>query len=191
MSGFHGKTAIVAIVAFLAVLLTLGGLLIGTGAYNVAADAPHTAFVRALIGYVRERSIEVRARDVVVPPLGDPKMIADGASDYDAMCTACHLAPGMAENEMRPGLNPRPPILARGRTGHAAEQFWIIKHGIKMTAMPAWGVTHSDVEIWNMVAFLQKLPALSPAQYRALVAQSGDHHAHDHDAAPMDMRHMH
>jgi mono/diheme cytochrome c family protein len=187
----RGQTAIAAIGAFLAVMLALGGLLIITGAYNVAADAPHTSFVRALIGYARERSIRVRAGDVAVPRLDDPKMIADGASDYDAMCTGCHLAPGMAENEMRPGLNPKPPLLEHGRAGHAAEQFWIIKHGVKMTAMPAWGFTHSDAEIWNMVAFLQKLPALSPAQYRALVAQSGDHHAHDHDNAPMDMSHMH
>ena len=190
MTGFHVKTALAAIAAFLVVALALGGSLIVTGAYNVAADAPHTAFAHALIGYARERSIEVRASAVVAPRLDDPKMIADGASDYDAMCTGCHLAPGMPENEMRPGLNPKPPLLARGRAGHAAEEFWIIKHGIKMTSMPAWGLTHSDAEIWNMVAFLQKLPALSAVQYRALVAQSGDHHAHDHGDTPMDMSHM-
>ncbi|MGD0141886.1 MAG: cytochrome c [Rhizomicrobium sp.] len=190
--GSRGQTAIAAIGAFLAAMLALGAVLIVTGAYNFAADAPHTALVRGLIGYARERSIAVRARDIAVPPLDDTKMIADGASDYDAMCTGCHLAPGMAENEMRPGLNPKPPVLAQAGPGRAATQFWIIKHGIKMTAMPAWGFTHSDTEIWNMVAFLQKLPALSPAQYRALVAQSGDHHAHeDRGAAPMDMGHMH
>jgi mono/diheme cytochrome c family protein len=187
----QGKTAIAAIGAFVAAVLALGMVLIVTGAYNFAVDAPHTMIVRALIGFARERSIEVRARDIAVPRLDDPKMIADGASDYDAMCTGCHLAPGLAENEMRPGLNPKPPLLAHGHAGHAAEQFWVIKHGIKMTAMSAWGFTHSDAEIWNMVAFLQKLPALSPAQYRALVAQSGDHHAHDHGDAPMDMSHMH
>ena len=44
-----------------------------------------------------------------------------------------------------------------------------------MTAMPAWGTTHSDEEIWNMVALLQQVPRLSPAQYRALVAQGGQH----------------
>jgi mono/diheme cytochrome c family protein len=187
----QGKTAIAAIAAFVAVALIIAAIVMATGAYNVAADAPHTAFVRALIGFARERSIEVRARDISVPQLDDSKMIADGASDYDAMCTGCHLAPGMAENEMRPGLNPKPPLLAHGHAGHAAEEFWIIKHGIKMTAMPAWGFTHSDAEIWNMVALLQKLPGLSPAQYHALVAQSGDHHTHDHDDAPTGMSHMH
>ena len=44
--------------------------------------------------------------------------------------------------------------------------------------MAAWGTTRSDEEIWNMVAFLQKLPRLSAKQYRA-VTQDGQAH-HDH-----------
>ena len=163
--------------------LVLGALLvlfafavISLGLFNVAADAPHTAVVAQLIGLTRERSIERRAEEVKVPPLNDPAMIREGAEHYDAMCVSCHLAPGMQENEMRPGMNPKPPVLASIPPESPAEQFWIIKHGLKMTAMPAWGTTHSDEEIWNMVALLQKLSRLSPSQYRALVAQAGHHH---------------
>ena len=160
------------------------------GAYNVAADSPHTAIVRDLVGYVRERSVEVRAASIFVPPLGDPRMIAAGASHYEAMCTGCHLAPGMEENEMRPGMNPKPPVLASLGRGDPRGEFWIIKHGIKMTGMPAWGVTHTDGEIWNIVAFLQKMPSLSPRQYRVLTASAADHHPHkDHDMDHMDMSH--
>jgi mono/diheme cytochrome c family protein len=130
------------------------------------------------IAFARERSIEVRASGVKVPPLGNPAMIAEGAEHYNAMCTGCHLAPGMRENVMRPGLNPKPPILASLPPEEPAEQFWIIKHGLKMTAMPAWGETHSDEEIWNVVAFLQKLPEMSPTRYHGLVARAGDHHEH-------------
>ena len=59
-----------------------------------------------------------------------------------------------------------------------AETFWIIKHGIKMTAMPAWGKTHDDRLIWDMVAFVRKLPGLSPAQYQAITQNA----PMDHDA---------
>ena len=45
------------------------------------------------------------------------------------------------------------------------EAFWIIKHGIKMTAMPAWSKTHTDAQLWDLVAFLDKLPKMTPAQY--------------------------
>ena len=50
-------------------------------------------------------------------------------------------------------------------------QFWIIKHGIKASGMPAWGPTHSDERIWKMVAFLQSLPSLTPDQYQILTAR--------------------
>jgi hypothetical protein len=57
----------------------------------------------------------------------------------------------------------------------AAEEFWVIKHGIKATGMPAWGVTHSDDMLWDVVAFLRKLPDLSPAEYQALVENAPSH----------------
>jgi mono/diheme cytochrome c family protein len=184
MTGVNAARAVAAIVIAIIVFAIGAGLYAAAGFYNIAADAPHTRLVRDFVSYMRRHSIAVRVRDVKVPRLDDRKMIVEGAEHYDAMCTGCHLAPGKAENEMRPGMNPKPPILGK-TTGTPAEMFWTIKHGIKMTGMPAWGVTHSDAEIWNMVAFLKVLPRLTPAQYRALVAQGGDHHDHDQ----MDMSH--
>ena len=163
-----------AIVASL--IVAAAAVVIVSGVYNVAADAPHTALVAKAIAIARERSIETRASGIKVPPLGDAKMIAEGAEHYSAMCTGCHLAPGMHENEMRPGLNPKPPILSSQAAEDAGEQFWIVKHGLKMTAMPAWGATHTDEEIWNIVAFLQKLPGMSPTRYRALTRNASAHH---------------
>jgi mono/diheme cytochrome c family protein len=158
---------------------------LATGFYNVGADSEHTGLMRLALAAVRERSIDAHADDVTVPPLDNAKMIADGASDYDEMCTGCHLAPGMTENEMRPGMNPKPPVLAKDPPDSPAEAFWVIKHGIKMTGMPAWGVTHTDAEIWNIVAFLNKLSTLSPQAYHALVASAAGHHGHDEHQSPM------
>ena len=170
--------------AILLVVIFVGAAVMAAcGVFDVAADSPHSALAYRFIHYVRERSVETRTTGVKVPPLGDPAMLVEGTEHYDAMCTGCHLAPGMSENEMRPGMNPKPPVLYRLPRGEAGEQFWIVKHGIKMTGMPAWGATHTDEEIWDMVALLQKLPTLSPAQYRALVAKAGHHQ----DDAPMNM----
>jgi mono/diheme cytochrome c family protein len=112
----------------------------------------------------RERSIAVRSKDISVPTLADPKAVAAGATEYAEMCAGCHLAPGVKDNEMRPGLYPS-----------AARQFWIIKHGIKMSAMPAWGKTHDDATIWTIVAFLQELPTLTPEQYSDMTKESEIH----------------
>lgn len=155
-----------------AILAGLAGVaVVYSGAFNVAADVPHSRPVRAMMDTVRARSIDVRSRGIRVPGLEDPQLVLKGAGQYAAMCTACHLAPGMANSEIRPGLYPRPQNLSKVRVA-PRKAFWIIKHGIKMSAMPAWGGSHDDTTIWSMVAFLQKLPDMTPEQYREIVAKA-------------------
>jgi hypothetical protein len=47
--------------------------------------------------------------------------------------------------------------------------------GVKMTGMPAWGVTHEDELLWDVVAFVRKLPELTPEQYETLVKNAPKH----------------
>lgn len=160
------------------------GAVILTGLYDIAADAPHTKPVHWLMETLRDRSIAVRAHGVTVPAdLNSPQRIATGAGLYAGMCTGCHLAPGMERTEISQGLYPPAPELARGLARSPAEEFWMIKHGVKLTAMPAWGRTHSDELMWDMVAFVRKLPTLSPAQYQAVVKSAPA----DHDEMMKDM----
>lgn len=174
-------------------LLLVTGLLGGSailysGVYDIGADSPHLRPVFALMELFRERAIAAHAKDIVVPPLDDPAFLTEGAEHYAAMCSGCHLAPGKPNTELRVGLYPQPPEFSRHSHASAAETFWVIKHGIKMTAMPAWGLTHSDRAIWGLVAFIQKLPDLSPAQYRNLTNTSDDR-AHHHSVAHDDSDH--
>lgn len=160
-------------------LLALFGTVVAAvyaGLYNVAADVPHTQPVYWLFETVRDRSIASRAREIVVPnDLSDPARISSGAGQYAEMCSVCHLAPGMERTEISRGLYPRAPELRRKTDLTAAEQFWIVKHGVKMTGMPAWGVTHSDKLLWDVVALLRKLPELTKEQYEALVKSAPKH----------------
>ena len=155
-----------------------------TGIFNVAADAPHSALTYTIMETIRSRSIAARAKDVQPPPLDDETLIATGARHYAAMCSGCHLAPDKKyESEIRAGLYPKPPDLTKPIHVSPAEAFWVIKHGIKMSGMPAWGMTHDDSSIWGLVAFLRKMPDLTPAQYRALAKaeEKEPHHQHSHD----------
>src|SRR5665213_107917 len=147
------STAFVAVAAL--TLAGFAGIIIYAGVYDIGADAPHMAPTYWLLEQVRERSIAVRAHGIRAPAdLGDPKRIAAGAGLYADMCSGCHLAPGMERTEISQGLYPAAPQLAL-RTGRsAAQEFWIIKHGVKMTGMAAWGRTHNDMLIWDMVAFI-------------------------------------
>lgn len=175
-------------VLLIGALAILGGVaFIYSGVYPVGADDHHTAPVHWALETLRKRSIAAQSADIKVPPLDDPQMLLSGGADYNDMCAGCHLKPGKIRSDMSLGLYPVPPNLAapavatavgnnnaEDRERAAARQFWVIKHGIKASGMPAWGMTHDDPRIWAMVAFLQRLPTLTPAQYQILTARDSD-----------------
>ena len=173
----------VKIILAMLLFIVLGiGLFVWSGIYNPGADSPHWKITYSLMQTTRERSVEQRAAAITLPAnLNDPQLILKGAGQYAAMCTSCHLAPGMKDSELRPGLYPQPPNLSEVSVD-PREAFWVIKHGMKMSAMPAWGASHDDATIWSMVAFLQKLPSMTPAQYKEIVAKAPP----DEDMSPMD-----
>jgi mono/diheme cytochrome c family protein len=156
------------IVATLLVLAIVAVVFVGSGVYNIGADDHHTRVVLAIIEQLRERSIAVRARAIGVPDLADPNGIAAGAEHYATLCAGCHLAPGVAKSDVRPGLYPHPPNLAQEDIHDVRRAFWTIKHGIKMSAMPAWGKSLDDAAIWDVVGFLQRMPGMTPEVYQQL-----------------------
>lgn len=161
-------------------ILGSAGLLIGAGTLyfgliNPGADEPHSPIVYKLIQTARDRAIAVRADDLTVPMLNDAEKIKQGAGNYAAMCTGCHLAPGIESTEMSKILYPAPPNLSKLGAPDPARAFWVIKHGIKASGMAAWGTNMQDDYLWNMVAFLQQLPKMTPEQYQTMVAESGGH----------------
>jgi mono/diheme cytochrome c family protein len=156
-------------------MLVLAGF-VWSGIYNIGADDAHSRPVYAVLQVMRDRSISARASKLHPPPnMNDAAMIKQGAGNYAAMCVGCHLAPGMAATELSKGLYPAPPALATVTVTDPAHHFWVTKHGIKASGMPAWGLSMSDEYIWGMVAFLQQLPKLDAKQYEALVASSSGH----------------
>jgi mono/diheme cytochrome c family protein len=161
------------LVVLLAALAALGLLFVYSGIYDVAAGTPDSGPIHWVLATTRERSVHRAAEalegKVQVPDLSDPRRIRAGLAQYQELCATCHGAPGVRISEIGQGLNPEPPELTRSGDDSPEELFWIVKNGIKMTGMPAFGVTRDDPEIWAVVAFLKKMPELSPAEYQELV----------------------
>jgi len=160
---------------------------IHSGVFNIAADEPHWPLTHMILSVVRDRSIQARSTPVTPRDLDNETRIRSGSGNYDSMCTACHLAPGMEESELSVGLYPKPPTWREVGRVDSSRAFWVIKHGIKMSGMPAWGKSMRDEDIWNIVAFMRQLPQLTPDAYRNLVESSsghlhdrGDDHPHSH-----------
>lgn len=158
-----------AIIAFIAVLLVLLVGFIYSGIYNVSALYPDSAPVAWMLGTISDHSVHRHATGIKTPSLDDPTMIQAGLRHYREDCIMCHGAPGIPIGEIGRGLNPKPPEMTEAAGDWMpCELFWITKNGVRMTGMPAWGKISSDKEIWQIVAFTQKLPSMTPAQYQKL-----------------------
>lgn len=158
------------------VILGLGaGLgLIYSGIINVAATNPHSALVDWVLSTASDNSIRYHAKKIKAPSVYSQKMALAGFRHYRKMCVDCHLAPGIKSSEIIKGLMPEPPKLQEAAEEWSpTELFWVIKNGIKMTGMPAWGPTHSDKKLWEIVAFVKKLPKMTPEQYKAMDVEAG------------------
>ena len=174
------RTAIASLLIAVLVVLLGAGAAIYAGLYDVAATVPHWRMTSWLLETARTRSIKAQAAGIAVPlGLSDPAKVIIGVEHYAAHCAVCHGAPGVPKGDIGEGLNPQPPNLARSPEHYTpSELFWIVKHGIKMTGMPAWG-DHSDNELWATVAFIEKLRGMSEQDYARLVAAiraQGEHH---------------
>ncbi|HKB85057.1 MAG TPA: cytochrome c [Ignavibacteriaceae bacterium] len=159
------------VVVTIVVIIIIGLIIIYSGWYNVSAANKEKGFPRWVLNTTMDNSVEKHAEGILVPALNSPEMIKEGFAHYNEMCKGCHGAPGKNETEIAKGLNPKAPDLSRSAKEMPPEElFWVTKNGIKMTGMPAWGLTHSDDKIWAMVAFLEQLPGMSGAEYDSMEA---------------------
>ena len=159
--------------------------IIVSGVYNVAAVEQHTAPVFWTLYTAMRQSVRQHAAAITPPPLSDPAVAMQGRVRYDAHCRACHGAPGVAADAFALGLTPAPLNLANvSREWPDRDLFWVVKNGIKMSAMPAWEFRFSDDELWSLVAYLKVMPAESPAQYRAALALAAGHATQDSSKHP-------
>ena len=155
------------------------------GLFDVSARVPHAAITLDLIEAVRDRSIVVHSRNVKVPSLDNPDLAARGASLFHEECRDCHGAPGVAAESFAQGLYPAPADLLSGdvqKEWKDKQLFWIVENGLKMTGMPAFGSTLSRDELYNVVAFLRRLPGTTPEQYKLLIGGSAGGRAENRPA---------
>lgn len=167
----------------LIMIFILGGLVfINSGVFDVAATKPESRMVKWVLETTKEKSVSSRAKNLTAPNLDDETLLKTGFHHYDQMCVGCHGAPGISPSEIGEGLNPEPPDLAEAAAHMTpAELFWITQNGIKMTGMPAFGPTHSDEELWGIVAIMQKFPEMSREDYKQMKRMSENmSHEHNH-----------
>jgi cytochrome c553 len=165
---------ILALIGVLAIAAAIGaGVFFLGGFYDVAANKEDHPIVKWVLEQTRTASIARHATVSVPAGFNDQAKVQAGAREYSEHgCTHCHGAPGVKWDKFSEGLHPDPPDLKEVVTQLSpAELFWVVRNGINMTGMPSFAAAGvKDEEIWEIVAFLTKLPSISEADYKALQA---------------------
>lgn len=152
-------------------LIAVAGIILfaWAGIYSVAASEGHFALTRYVLTLGLHASVRTHSIGIEAPPLDDPDLVRLGAGHYAGGCAPCHGAPGTPINPITSRMLPPPPDLSHVIDDWETEElFWIVKHGIKYTGMPAWIAQTRDDEVWAVVAFLRRLPGLSEDAYAEL-----------------------
>lgn len=163
----------------------VGGLLVFGGLYDVAATTQHFQPVFSVVERAMRQSVKLRARNIAEPPLADERMALRGAGCFRDKCVQCHGAPGVAQHDIGQGMQPIPgPLVDARRHWKPRELYWVTRHGIRLSGMPAWEFHLRDDELWTLVAFMQRLPDLNAAQYADWMRRAPPAPACGRDAAP-------
>lgn len=153
-----------------------------TGMFNMNATEKPSDVERILGKMAWEKSLHRRAPQATNPFEQDSSALEPGMGHFKENCLTCHGIPGVEPFEIAKGLNPPAPELkARGlKEWSDGDLFYLVKNGIRMTAMPAFGPTHSDDEIWKIVYFLRHIESLTSEQRNEL-QKSTEEEEHHHD----------
>lgn len=160
------------LILFLILAVAAVGAWIYSGLYDVSADQAPGKLEEWVLETLRRRSIEKRSAGITAPTLDDPARVRRGFELYRVHCVTCHGAPGVWPQQMAMGLNPVPPSLDLPAVQDESDAtlFWVVQNGIKLTGMPAFGPLQNDEDLWSLVAFIRRLPELSPREYQAMAS---------------------
>jgi cytochrome c553 len=139
------------------------------GAIPIRASSGHWRATAWVLDLIKRRSVNTYSRLVVDPGSPSAAAIVRGAAHFDSGCRPCHGSPLAGRPALVMKMTPHPPHLTdRIARWDGRELFYIVKHGIKFTGMPAWTAPQRDDEVWSVVAFLKAMPGMSSETYRRM-----------------------
>ena len=166
-----------AVVGAVAVCLCLAlAVYLFGGFYSVAAGQKHFDMVAWSLHHISEASIERHSGASSLPPLStsEPSLIQKGAREFvEEGCVGCHGGPGVKPEKFSEGMRPEPPDLGHvAKHADTSEIYWIVKHGIKMTGMPAFGDHADENELRAIAEFVKNIKTYSTSEFRGIANRS-------------------
>jgi len=158
------KGLLLGIILTLAALCAAGYVYLHLGYFYLGADQKPTFAESTVAMGALDAATDRRSEDLKNPLPANETTITDGAQIYLNHCGGCHGVPSNPDSEF--GKSFYPPVPAFFKAPPDMEEkpnFYIIKHGVRWTGMPAFGSTLNDTQLWQVVTFLSHIRTLPPA----------------------------
>ena len=138
------------------VLPVIGFLYLRFGYVPVAVNGPVIPFEELLAGAAVQARIAREAPTKAAFPPSEENLVA-GAKIYRDQCVECHGQPGSAQSVASKGMYPPPPqFFDRKVMGNdpVGQNYWIVANGIRLTGMPGYRESLSELQLWQVSQYL-------------------------------------
>jgi thiosulfate dehydrogenase len=157
-------------IIFTLIVLCVGGYyMVKKGYIDLRADQEPSSLERTLATAAIDASTERRAPDEKNPVQPTEENLVAGAKLFHDHCAGCHGDPHHTETVLGHSFYPPVPQFFKEAPDMPDNQnFYIIQHGVRWAAMPAWSKTLSQTEMWQLATLLSHLEKLPPDALKEL-----------------------
>jgi mono/diheme cytochrome c family protein len=130
----------------------------------ITADNAMNGWEAASASMALAASIQRQAPRLQDPYSYSDSNLLDGMNTYISHCAGCHGSLDNQVSEIGVAFYPKAPqLVVYPLDSPEWKVFYVAKHGIRRTGMPAWGGILSDKSLWDVCAFLTHLKSLPPS----------------------------
>lgn len=169
---------------FLAIVIGAAVVLRGMISHGFSARDQPSAVEAFLAGRMRHWAVPANARKMTNPFVDSAEAVAAGRMHFADHCALCHGNDGRGKTEIGQNLYPKAPDMWGKQTQSLSdgELFYIIKNGVRLTGMPAWGEDTPDDErgSWHLVSFIRHVPWITPKELEEMKTMN--------PVSPMEMK---
>ena len=158
------RNFLIGVAVTLGVLALGGGILAGFGLINPFADQQPGKLEAAIASGSLDAAVKRRAGGLTNPVQATDDNLLRGMTLYSINCAGCHGTLDKSTSKLGADFYPPVPQIVKDPIDDP-EWFiyYVTKHGVRFTGMPAWGSHLKDEEIWKIAAFLSRIDKLPPA----------------------------
>ncbi len=141
-----------------------------------SADKQPSQLETVLANMAKDVVIPLQAQALENPVPASEQVIRQGQQIFGQACSICHGADGHARTGLGRAMYPPAMDLTSPhvKSWTDSELFGIIQNGIRLTGMPAWKSTISEMNTWKLVRFIRELPRMDAAKVKQAASEAAE-----------------